>query len=243
VVYARFAVSLRPECIVMEEVSNVVKMYEGRVLRQVVAILRRGGYLVRHAILEASNYGVPQHRRRLFLMAVRGRGPELEERLQAEFPPAPTVRAPVCSGTVIKLPVEGCVCGRPNGGSGHGDRCRRELKGVVLQKVRSREKMGRAFNPTQFGTQYKLVDLSKPAGTITTQFTGASNGPYTIKSQRSGQRARYFILSINDGQRLMSYPASYRFSGTNTEKRRQIGNSVPPLMARAVGAAVDAVLR
>jgi DNA (cytosine-5)-methyltransferase 1 len=45
-------------------------------------------------------------------------------------------------------------------------------------------------------------------------------------------------LSLREGARCQSFPDSFRFHGTHSEKRLQIGNAVPPLLGKALGDAL-----
>jgi DNA (cytosine-5)-methyltransferase 1 len=77
------------------------------------------------------------------------------------------------------------------------------------------------------------MDLSKPAKTLTTQIT-AGTGEYTYKKDGS-----YWVLSVEEAARLQSFPPTYKFEGSKTSIRKQIGNSVAPLLAQAVAAKIQ----
>lgn len=76
------------------------------------------------------------------------------------------------------------------------------------------------------------MDLSKPAKTLTTQITDGT-GEYTYK-----ENGRYWVLSKEEAARLQSFPPTYKFVGSETSIRKQIGNSVAPLLAQAVAARI-----
>jgi len=67
-----------------------------------------------------------------------------------------------------------------------------------------------------------------PAATITRNFTTPSSANCIHPKQ---DRA----LSIREGARIQSFPDSFEFLGSLEEKRLQIGNAVPPLLAMALG--------
>ena len=68
--FLRFVRILRPKAVMMENVPKLAKNHRFKTLR---SELQKLGYVVNHSVLDAANYGVPQRRRRLILVAGRGR--------------------------------------------------------------------------------------------------------------------------------------------------------------------------
>lgn len=74
-------------------------------------------------------------------------------------------------------------------------------------------------------------DRRRPSYTIITQFGNVTTGAYTHPAEDRP-------LSAREGARIQSFPDSYRFYGALSSKYRQIGNAVPPLLAKVVAEAV-----
>lgn len=68
----------------------------------------------------------------------------------------------------------------------------------------------------------------RPSATIRTEFFKPEKGRYLHPSANR-------VISHREAARLQSFPDWYVFEGTKVEIARQIGNAVPPLLARAVG--------
>lgn len=76
-------------------------------------------------------------------------------------------------------------------------------------------------------TYYGRLDNNKPSYTITTYFNRLGNGCNLHPSQNR-------IISIREGARFQSFKDQYIFYGSKTSQYKQIGNAVPPLLARAI---------
>jgi DNA (cytosine-5)-methyltransferase 1 len=84
-----------------------------------------------------------------------------------------------------------------------------------------------------FANSYARIRGSQPAPTITRNFTTPSSANCIHPRQNRA-------LSLREGARCQSFPDTFEFTGSLSDKRLQIGNAVPPLLAKAVG---DALLK
>jgi DNA (cytosine-5)-methyltransferase 1 len=80
-------------------------------------------------------------------------------------------------------------------------------------------------------TLLKRLRSDKPAYTITTKFNEATTGAFIHPTQ-----AR--TLTLREAARLQAFPDAFVFEGTAAQIRQQIGNAVPPLLARCVAEAI-----
>jgi len=76
--YIRVARELLPKAILIENVPGIISMGNGTVVAQIYKELEGLGYSIRHRILFAGHYGVPQMRFRTIFLAVRGEGRTIE---------------------------------------------------------------------------------------------------------------------------------------------------------------------
>lgn len=75
-------------------------------------------------------------------------------------------------------------------------------------------------------TLYHRLDRNRPAYTITCNFRNVASGPFMHPTENRS-------ISPREAARIMSFEDSYIFTGSGVP--RQIGNAVPPLLAKAVG--------
>ena len=77
-------------------------------------------------------------------------------------------------------------------------------------------------------TYYGRLNPNLPSYTVNTYFNRPGNGTFIHPNQDR-------LISFREAARLQSFPDWYRFYGSNTSIYKQIGNAVPPLLARAIG--------
>ncbi len=88
------------------------------------------------------------------------------------------------------------------------------------------------LRPTSgYPNSYARIVGDKPSPTITRNFTTPSSANCIHPHQNRA-------LSLREGARCQSFPDRYQFTGSVDDKRLQIGNAVPPLLARALGDAL-----
>lgn len=210
-------------------------------LRYLLQQLAARGWHTAHQILDAADYGVPQHRDRVFIVGFRD-----ERALRAFRWPAPT-HAP--RGNLLGLPPYVSV---------------REALGLQGAYRHGRDEGARGWQgqrsldvddvaPTVGGhnNAEKLDPLDRPTHTIVTDGRPAdakarkrwfaaldaldNHAPCVTATEHKAGAVR---LSVEQLALLQGFPPHWRFHGNKTSQRRQVGNSVPPALGEAVGGSV-----
>ena len=261
--YVRLVMELKPKYFVFENVKGLTIGKHRRFLQDIIEAFRAGGYAVEadYKVLNAADYGVPQDRRRLFLMGARAGLP---------------------------LPAYPHPAGRTTVGQAIGDIPDAETFPELWERDWTRAKFGKPSvyaamlrgkkdDPTDFGYR-RGFDPAVLTGSLLTEHTPLSRKRFrttapddvepvsrfkklaldgicnTLRAGTASDRGAFTsprpihptaprVITVREAARLHSYPDWFRFHATKWHGFRQIGNSVPPLLARAVGAQLMKVLK
>nr|VFK42157.1 MAG: DNA (cytosine-5)-methyltransferase 1 [Candidatus Kentron sp. TC] len=242
--FSRLIREIQPNVVTMENVPRLVKFRDGNVFRRFVEELERTDYHVWWKVIFCPNYGVPQQRSRLVLLASRHGPIGLEP--PTHFPDHyVTVRDAI--GKLPPLEAGGVdnvdPMHRASGLSERNLRRIRESRPGGTWRDWSEElvtECHRRETGQGYGSVYGRMAWNRPSPTITTQFYGFGNG-------RFGHPQQDRAISLREGALLQSFPERYAFTRPRDEihfKRigRMIGNAVPFALARAIARSIRAHL-
>ena len=249
--YLRFVEILQPEVFVIENVKTLLSTSAGWFKDQIIAKVRAMGYCVEYGVLTASDFGVPQARQRAIFICSKNKGITL---------PHPTCERPVT--------VRDAISDLAYLNSGEGD-FEQEYTTEVSSDYQRRMRQGsvklynhKASNhaeiaikklemiPPECGKEHlpaELVGNQQFSGTwgrlkwdavsptIDTRFDASSNGT-------NNHPFLHRAITPREAARLQSFDDKFVFIGSKVYIRTQIGNAVPPLMAKAIADQIYNVL-
>lgn len=236
--FERLAKEIRPDLITMENVPNLARQ---KIFREFVASLKRQKFHVSYEVVDCSDFGVPQQRERLVLLASK-LGPLELLRPKRRGKPK-TVRQAIGGLPPIEA---GEVCKK--------DRLHQasRLSKLNLKRIRAstpggswrewNNKLVAACHKRKTGRTYPGVygrmKWNAPASTVTTQYFGFGNGRFGHPRQDRG-------ISLREGAILQSFPRSYKFVAPGKPiyiktVGRLVGNAVPVKLAEAIGKTIVA---
>lgn len=201
----------RPKVAIFENVRGM--LYRNRdYLHAVIAELESLTYIVHSRILSAVNYGVPQKRERLFVVAHR-QGWEWPSLTNS---PRPFTVGEALGSSVLSVP-EGSKFLTPS----------------MDDYVARYEAKSKCIRPRD-------LHLDQPSRTVTCRNLHGATGDMLRIKLRDGRRRR---LTVREGARLQGFPDWFEFSGSEGRRFQQIGNAVPPMMAKAIALSVERSLQ
>lgn len=230
--FERLVVDIKPELITME---NVPQLRNHTVFDGFLKTLRLQGYHLWFDVVNCSDYGLPQNRRRLILIgSLLG---------QIEFD-----QVKVSSKTSVR----DAIGFLPKVGAGdklENDElhCSPKLSDLNLQRIKSSKPGGtwddwpenlranchRKDSGLTYKSVYGRMAWNETSPTITTQCYGYGNG-------RFGHPEQHRAITLREAAILQSFPRDYKFIGENTpfsyrKLGTMIGNAVPPAIGQAIG--------
>lgn len=233
----RFIRALRPRAVMFENVPGLGR--DARTTR-VLDALDRAGYVARQYKVDAVQFGVPQRRKRLIILGIRGKRRHLPALLPAEGLDSPTsVRSafdeladalkrnpddPLNVSRALSPAVAARVKAVPVNGN------RFDLP--PEHQLDCHKRVGAARNAT---ASYGRVKADHPAPTMTTRCTTPACGSFIHPTEHRG-------LTLREAATLQTFPLDYKFCGSYGEIERQIGNAVPVRMATALGLVVSGLV-
>ena len=256
--FCRLVGELRPKYVVFENVRGLTLGQHKTFLEEIIESMQNLGYAVvlPYRVLNAVDFEVPQDRKRLFLMAAR-------HDQQMPLYPAPIGRTTVGQAlsdlpdadTFGELAVRDWAEARLGPRSRYVRRLRNELpdltdfshprawdKSIMTSSRRTdhSEVSAQRFATTPVNSIEPISRFLKLAedGVCNTLRAGTDSARGAFTSPRPIHPIFPRVITVREAARLHSYPDWFRFHTTKWHGFRQIGNSVPPLLARAVASSI-----
>lgn len=243
--FLRFVKELSPNWFLFENVEGITSFNKGETLKYIIEQFQELGYNTSHTVLYASDYGVPQHRNRFFIVGNN-------QNIEFEFPQK--------SENIITL--EDAISDLPlldNGANIYSLPYRMDIKASSYALImrnnspystqnyvsRNADYIIERYKYIQQGQNwraipehlmnnyknknnchsgiYKRLDLKKPSVVISNYRKNMLIHPIQDRG-----------LSVREAARIQSFPDNFIFEGTIHYIQQHIGNAVPPLLAEAI---------
>lgn len=249
--FVRIAKLWKPDWFIFENVSGLAQTGKGFFLREIMRHFEKAGFHCVHWVLNSVDFGVPQKRKRLFIIGSR----------HGITPKKPTV------STERKITVKEALSDLPdlkNGASLSWMPYKTKFITEYAKKMRNGAKQSSNHlitkNSPLIIERYKHVPQGGNWGDIPHElmanykdYSRCHTGIYhrlrnTAPSVVLGNYRKNMLihptqhrgLSVREAARLQSFPDDYEFKGSIGFQQQQVGNAVPPLLAENVFKAVIA---
>lgn len=256
--YIEFLKALKPKIFVFENVPGLLSDRKGFYLEEMRKEMKVAGYETQYQILNASDFGVPQSRRRVVLIGWNKDSklksyPNFEKvireyRVKDFFSDLPKLKAG--EGTRISKYSEKSRLlqeleitnpeinlltdhvSRPQSKQDlqiYKIAVKKKNNGGNLKYGELPESLKTHKNQTGFFDRFKVVDSSARAShTVIAHIS--KDGHYYIHPDIEQNRS----LTVREAARLQTFPDDFKFEGSRTAQYKQIGNAVPPMLSKII---------
>lgn len=235
--YIRLVDEIRPKMFVIENVPGLVGLFGGQIKDSIIEKFEKMGYSIQYKILCASDYGVPQSRRRVVFVGSRIGDydyPKIQEQqvtcemALSDLPPLvdelgeeEMKYASKPKNDYQRLMRERSKNVRNHVAASHSDKVKKIIS-LVPDGGNYKDLPEEYIHSRNFHVAWTRFASDKPAPTIDT----GHRHHFHYKYNR--------VPTVRECARLQSFPDDFIFLGNKTQQFRQVGNAVPPIMAQRI---------
>lgn len=240
--YIRFVQEIKPKAFVIENVPGLVSLFKGQIKDSIIERLTKLGYKVGYRILCAADYGVPQSRKRVVFVGLKKEFFDFDrikekdvvtcEMALSDLPPLidslgedPAEYETLPQNEYQKLMRKNSVQVHNHIAAAHSEKVR-NIIALVPDGGNYKDLPDEYRNTRNFHVAWTRFRSDKPAPTIDT----GHRHHFHYKYNR--------VPTVRECARLQSFPDDFIFEGNKTQQFRQVGNAVPPIMAKAIAEAL-----
>lgn len=234
--FVGFVEFYKPQVFLMENVPNIVSMGKGVVKDNIIEDFERLGYNVVYKVLLASEFGVPQNRRRAFFIGTKGKE-------VFKFPEIKNPEFVSSSEAISDLPEKSISDGAKyplKAKSEFQEKIRESSKGLFNHEITNHnDQTIEIISMVPDGGNYKnLPEHLHKTRNVNIAWTrlNSKKPSFTIDT---GHRHHFHykfnrVPTVRESARIQSFPDTFIFSGSKTSQYKQVGNAVPPLLAEVL---------
>ena len=241
--YYEVVALVKPKYFVMENVPNLLTTEDGYFKKEIESLFESIGYKIVADVLNASDFGVPQNRKRAVIIGRLG-----------DYPlnmPKPKTRKVTIWDAISDLAYlesgegaevqeyryapqseyqrvlrDGSILLHNHVATKHSELALERLRLIPPNKGREVLPPEHLTKSIYSGTWSRMLkdDISV---TITTRFDTPSSGRFTHPFLNRA-------ITVREAARIQSFPDTFVFHGNKTSQMKQVGNAVPPLLAKAI---------
>ncbi|KAB2174512.1 DNA cytosine methyltransferase [Staphylococcus epidermidis] len=247
--YVRFVDQIRPKFFVLENVSGLLSLEKGLFKDDILERFNNLGYNVEYKLLTASDYGVPQSRKRVFFVGLRK---DIFNDIYFNFDNLPKANIISTQEAMSDLPKavnhKNLIEYKTKATNDFQRRMRKNSKGLLNHEITNHtQKTIEIISQVPDGGGIK--DLPEELYKIR-NYNNAfrrMNSKLPSNTIDCGHR-NYFhyeenrVPTVRESARIQSFPDTYVFRGSKTSQYTQVGNAVPPLLSEIIASEIKKLI-
>ena len=254
--YIKFLKEFDPRFFVFENVKGLLSSRDEKnqlIIEKMITDFRKVGYVLKYDILNAKDFNIPQNRERVIIFGFKKgerfkfpsfRTEKLKYTVQELFSDLPEMTS---GKTINEYKIKKSITGFRTGNEPLTQHISRpnnkrdlEIYKIAVQEFAKGKRLNyndlpkrlkTHTNTTSFTDRFKVVS-PEISHTIVAHI--AKDGHYYIHPDVKQNRS----LSVREAARLQSFPDNYYFEQSRTAAFKQIGNAVPPMMAKNISSEI-----
>ncbi len=245
--YFKVVEYVRPKYFVIENVPNILTAENGLFKKEIISLFESIGYSINCDVLKASDYGVPQDRRRAIILGRLGNVkpllPKAENKIVTVYD-AISDLAFLASGegeeeqTYPAEPLtyfqrimrKGAKILYNHVATKHSKAAIKKLEMIPPGKGKEVLPESMLTKSIYSGTWSRML-YDGQSVTITTRFDTPSSGRFTHPILNR-------CITVREAARIQTFPDNFIFYGSKGSQMKQVGNAVPPLLGKAIAEAI-----
>lgn len=235
--------TVKPQYFIIENVPNILTANNGSFKMEIFNIFEKIGYTVNSEILNAADYGVPQNRKRAFIIGnLNGKKISMPKKInkkvtiweaisdlnylnsgegeeKVDYITQPT------SNYQIKLRMNSKALYNHKA-TNHNPLALERIKLLPINGTKQ-DLPKKYLTKSIYSGTWSRMNKDELSVTITTRFDTPASGKFTHPFLNRA-------ITVREAARIQSFPDNFVFYGTKTSQMKQVGNAVPPLLAKVI---------
>ena len=239
--FIEFVKIIKPKMLLIENVSGILSRSKGQIINNIKEILNENGYKVDYKLLNASEFGVPQIRKRVFIVGNRLNSIDFFENLKKRK--KVTVKDAISELYALEEKDEKKLNGKLD--NNYIKYLRKKNSKVlnhdiVYPAISTIEKIKHVKQGENWQSIPVKLFKNNRNNRHSSAFKRLKEDDFSVTIDTGNAHSNYFhpiyhrIPTPREAARIQSFTDNFEFIGSRTSQYRQIGNAVPPLLSKEI---------